>query len=166
MYGALVAVLVRTRSLNDQNARLVYRTLFTVGLALTAVVIWLHPAELNSSPSDALWSAVGRLPFILVFVAALVYVVARNDGVPKPMMQPFYFLGYISYGLYLIHQLIFGLYDGLAGPAAHGFRAIALRDFIVVTISIGIAWLSRVYFEEPFLRRKNRVLGGAAHAHS
>lgn len=166
MYGALVALLLRTRSLSDRNARPVYRTLFAVGLAFTAAVIWLHPADLSSSPSDALWSALGRLPFILVFVAMLVYVVAGNDGVPKPAMQPLYFLGYISYGLYLVHQLIFGLYDGLAGPPIHGFGAIVLRDLIVVAISIGIAWLSRVYFEEPFLRRKNRLSGSAVHAHS
>jgi peptidoglycan/LPS O-acetylase OafA/YrhL len=70
------------------------------------------------------------------------------------------FYGYISYGLYLIHTLIFDLSDHLHirnylpgyghGPFADILARLAYFGFVATFI----AWLSRKYFEELFLRRK------------
>jgi peptidoglycan/LPS O-acetylase OafA/YrhL len=73
------------------------------------------------------------------------------------------FLGYISYGLYLIHLLIFRLYDKLSQllwpqlrPCDGQFGLIVLRFLCASCISVGLAYLSRKFFEERFLRLKDR----------
>ena len=67
------------------------------------------------------------------------------------------FLGYISYGLYLIHLLIFRLYDQLIRdcwpklqPHDGQFGLVALRFVCVAGLSVGLAYLSGG-FEERFL---------------
>jgi len=74
------------------------------------------------------------------------------------------FFGYISYGLYLIHLLVFRLYDRLCRAFAPSllltsgrFDLLAFRFTISAGTAIAIAYLSRVYFEERFLRLKDRL---------
>ena len=72
------------------------------------------------------------------------------------------FFGDISYGLYLVHQLVFRLYDKYtSGTVLGGFnqhlRLLTLRFLITGIISTGIAYLSRRYFEDLFLAQKNRL---------
>jgi peptidoglycan/LPS O-acetylase OafA/YrhL len=70
------------------------------------------------------------------------------------------FYGYISYGLYLIHTLVFDSCDRLnlrrylPGFGNGPFADILLRLAYFGFIATAIAWLSRKYFEELFLRRK------------
>jgi peptidoglycan/LPS O-acetylase OafA/YrhL len=75
------------------------------------------------------------------------------------------FLGYISYGLYLIHLLIFRIYDKLTQvfwpqlqPRDGRFGLIVLRFVCVAGLSVGLAYLSRRFFEERFLRLKERFM--------
>lgn len=77
------------------------------------------------------------------------------------------FFGDISYGLYLIHMLIFNIFDGLqreffpSVPPMKGHFGVMLVRFLVGgSISLVLAVLSRAYFEEPFLRLKDRLLPG------
>jgi peptidoglycan/LPS O-acetylase OafA/YrhL len=80
--------------------------------------------------------------------------------VRRPVMS---FLGYISYGLYLIHLLIFQIFDQVVResrfqfPAQAGvFAFMTLRFVVCIAISVAIAFLSRRYFEGAFLGMKNR----------
>jgi peptidoglycan/LPS O-acetylase OafA/YrhL len=74
------------------------------------------------------------------------------------------FFGKISYGLYLIHMLAFDFTDHLIAQyvpdpvaAARGsFSLMCLRFGIAGAIAVGVAALSRKYFEEQFLRLKER----------
>jgi len=73
-----------------------------------------------------------------------------------------WFFGDISYGVYLIHMLVFDLEDHFMGrlfpglsPAGH-FGAIVLLFVIAAAFTVAVASLSRWYFEEPFLRMKGR----------
>jgi peptidoglycan/LPS O-acetylase OafA/YrhL len=86
-------------------------------------------------------------------------------GLRSPLLAgnwagPLRFLGYISYGLYLIHGLIFGLYDQtlqhFANSSNHLLQSPLVRFFICATLSISIAWISRKFYEEPFLRMGRR----------
>jgi peptidoglycan/LPS O-acetylase OafA/YrhL len=87
------------------------------------------------------------------------------------------FYGDISYGLYLIHLFVITQCNRLLGnlwprlPAGVGhFGIMTLRFAIYTSCATGLAFLSRRYFEEPFLRMKDRfaptrmkaVLHGAA----
>jgi len=74
------------------------------------------------------------------------------------------FFGYISYGLYLIHPMIFRIYDKITArfwpwlqPSVGHFGLIVLRFAVVSATAIGLAYLSREYYEEWFLRRKERI---------
>src|SRR5882672_6299012 len=84
----------------------------------------------------------------------------RKGWVTNPVLR---FFGYISYGMYLIHFLVFRLYDLLVDrfwpglePTAEHFRLVCVRFVIVGAASTGLAYLSRKYYEERFLRLKDR----------
>ncbi len=74
------------------------------------------------------------------------------------------FLGYISYGLYLNHFLAFRMYDRLCRhylpqlmPTNGHFALVLLRFILAGGGAIGVAYLSRRFFEERFLRLKDSL---------
>lgn len=74
------------------------------------------------------------------------------------------FLGYISYGLYLMHLLIFRLYDKACrqfwpslAPSDFHFGLVVLRFAVAGVIAVALAYLSRQYFEERFLKLKDKA---------
>jgi peptidoglycan/LPS O-acetylase OafA/YrhL len=77
------------------------------------------------------------------------------------------FFGEISYGVYLIHMLVFeledhvmgGLFPGLSAQPGGHFGVMALFFGIAAAPTVAVAYLSRWYFEEPFLRLKRRFEG-------
>src|SRR6266480_2088901 len=80
--------------------------------------------------------------------------------VNRPIFQ---FFGNISYGLYLIHWLVFTWYDDVvkkfwpgAYPPVGRFELITLRFICVGGVATALSYLSRRFFEEPFLRLKDR----------
>ena len=80
--------------------------------------------------------------------------------VNRPILQ---FFGNISYGLYLIHWLVFTWYDDVvkiywpdAYPPNGRFGLITLRFICAAGVATALSYLSRRFFEEPFLRLKDR----------
>jgi peptidoglycan/LPS O-acetylase OafA/YrhL len=101
----------------------------------------------------------------LAFLGLLGSVLLLGTGPRKFMVQwPILrFYGDISYGLYLIHLLVFEFYDGLIArfwsqlPSRSGHFGIMTMRFAVAGLAAtGLAFLSRRYFEGPFLRLKTR----------
>jgi peptidoglycan/LPS O-acetylase OafA/YrhL len=73
------------------------------------------------------------------------------------------FFGEISYGLYLVHPLIFWGYDRYAQYVAADFilnlskwQALWLRFVVAGMLAVLVSYLSRRFFENPFLRLKNK----------
>jgi peptidoglycan/LPS O-acetylase OafA/YrhL len=71
------------------------------------------------------------------------------------------FLGRISYGLYLVHVLLFDAYDAIVSRYVPRLDATSgqldllwIRCLICSVAAILIAWISRETFEEYFLSRK------------
>ncbi len=69
------------------------------------------------------------------------------------------FLGYISYGLYLVHILAFWCFDvavtgHIGNVPANRPGYLLTRTMVVGICSVTVAYLSRKYFEEWFLTRK------------
>jgi peptidoglycan/LPS O-acetylase OafA/YrhL len=78
------------------------------------------------------------------------------------------FFGYISYGLYLNHILAFRIYDRIClrywpwlVPSNNHFELVVLKFAVAGGCAVGTAYLSRKYFEEPFLRIKDRIARNA-----
>lgn len=71
------------------------------------------------------------------------------------------FYGFISYGLYLIHPLIFHLYNDVSVKYAsffyvgNSFGRCLLRLLVVLVLAMAVAYVSRITYEEFFLRRKD-----------
>ena len=85
---------------------------------------------------------------------------ARKGWVNIATLQ---FFGYISYGLYLIHLLVFRIYDRVSRkfwppllPSDGHFLLVVFRFLIAGGLAVGFAYLSRRYFEEAFLKLKDR----------
>ncbi|MFN2603735.1 MAG: acyltransferase family protein [Gemmatimonadaceae bacterium] len=81
------------------------------------------------------------------------------------------FFGDISYGLYLIHWLVFTEFDRVASwawnvneSAVPGMGYAFLRLLIAGGIAVGIAWVSRRKFEQRYMRLKNRVAPRPQHS--
>ena len=94
----------------------------------------------------------------LISLASLVGTSKWRALVNRPILQ---FFGAISYGVYLIHMLVFDLVDHLIGAlrpslaATSGhFGLILFRFCIGAGGTVVLAYASRWYFEEFFLRLK------------
>ena len=72
------------------------------------------------------------------------------------------FFGYISYGLYLYHELVFFTFAAILGKMGllnHWSPAVFLLGFFVeAAIAVMIAYLSKRYFEDYFLGLKSKLL--------
>jgi peptidoglycan/LPS O-acetylase OafA/YrhL len=93
-----------------------------------------------------------------IALALLVGTSSWKALVNRPVLQ---FFGEISYGVYLIHMLVFDLEDGILDrwfpnmrEVTGHFASMVLLFGIAASFTVAIAYLSRWYFEEPFLRLK------------
>jgi peptidoglycan/LPS O-acetylase OafA/YrhL len=161
-YGAVLAIVMRAYSF--QRRQLFWFSLFSFGLggivALAGlpfgIVSRTHPvgAALQGIPWDL--ACLGILGvFILAGTSKLQWLVT-----PRLLL----FLGDISYGLYLVHILVMIETWKFLGWLAPGFVSsltptmlLWVRFAIVGLLSVLVAYVSRWYFEEPFLKLKNKL---------
>jgi peptidoglycan/LPS O-acetylase OafA/YrhL len=159
--GSLLAVLLRTAITRKQTA-LLSTTL--VGMSVVAAIVG-RPFGLLTRQRQL--GAAFQYTLIHIFFAGvllfflLVGSGARRWWVNNRLLR---FFGYISYGLYLFHFLVFRLYDQVCSryfpqwEAADGhFGLIVLRFVIAVLAATGLTYISRRYYEEFFLRLKKRL---------
>jgi peptidoglycan/LPS O-acetylase OafA/YrhL len=101
----------------------------------------------------------------LLCTAAIGGTLFLGTGPWSSLVQPriLRFFGEISYGLYLLHMLIFNIFDNIEHdffPHIPSFKnhfgVTVVRFLICGSLSIGSAYLSRRYFEDPFLRLRDQ----------
>lgn len=99
--------------------------------------------------------------FAAVVAGALLLGISRWKGLVN--FRGFQFLGKISYGVYLMHMLVFEIVVGLMRrrwpdlpPASGHFGVMVLQFGIAGGCTVVLTYLSRMYFEEWFLRLKDR----------
>lgn len=104
-----------------------------------------------------------QISYINAFYSSALLVLLLLGSKYGGRLRALEFVGEISYGVYLIHMLLFEVFDTMArrhfpslAPGHLGFAVSCLRFFIVACATIACAWVSRWYFEEPFLRLKDR----------
>jgi peptidoglycan/LPS O-acetylase OafA/YrhL len=108
---------------------------------------------------DVLRNSVGLSCFLLLCGSAVVVMLClfRERGLPH-WMRIFVFFGEISYGLYLIHLLLLQIYDRIAGISFQSdWRLLLVRFGTANGVAVGLAALSKRYFEDPILRLKSRI---------
>jgi peptidoglycan/LPS O-acetylase OafA/YrhL len=162
-FGALLAILARTRlAARDKMLHITAALLSASILALGLGIFYgLFKQE------SLIGAALRRTLFSAMFTGALSGALLVGSSswarlVQRPFLQ---FYGEISYGLYLIHTLVFDLADSFAARfvpslgrlAVQGhFGMMWLRFLIASGFATLAAFFSRRYFEERFLRLKDR----------
>jgi peptidoglycan/LPS O-acetylase OafA/YrhL len=161
-WGALAALLVRSRYGTVRNARVLAASLAVSGVLILAG--GRHQGLLQGS--NVAEAALGAEPFELIFTAMLLGLLSLHGSVfAGPAFAPMRWLGEISYGLYLVHTIVFAEYDrwsGHAGTYHRGtyfgdFRELLVRLTVCGAVACAIAWVSRRWYEEPFLRMKRKL---------
>lgn len=160
--GALLAMLVR-KFRSERRPLLVTSCLFLLGGGIIAVCGLPLGIMTRMRPVG---TALQSTPMNLAFTGLLGCFLLAGSGPWKGFVNSrvLRFLGYISYGLYLIHLLVFSGYDRLVAHIAPGMSeslglsgALWVRFFAAGSAAVAISTLSRRYFESPFLRLKARI---------
>lgn len=165
--GGLVALALRTGDLYAGNIGKWLRCLVALFVASAPICLYRDLHQLSNYATNPFY----RLPFLFLYVGLLLWVILGNSApraalasswsrAKAAVMRVMMFLGYISYGLYLVHSFVFTeLYRAAQGSwlGSTGTLAPVLASFTLgALLSVAIAWLSRRYFEEWFLHLKQK----------
>jgi peptidoglycan/LPS O-acetylase OafA/YrhL len=157
--GSLLALLLRSPQFTVLKIWKISWALFIMGILLLAAGIpfgILHRTNL-------LGASCQTVPFELIFSSFLLFALLigdRRDVVA--WTRPLQFFGYISFGLYLSYDLVFAFLDHIMRNFGC-YQIWSARDWILrfvgeSSLSVFVAYLSRRYFEEYFLRLKKTII--------
>jgi peptidoglycan/LPS O-acetylase OafA/YrhL len=160
LLGAFLALFLRSRFSTPRNVTLLTAVLGILAMVIGVLCVHGHALSRNTAAGRAFQTE----PFLLFF-GMLLMLSLRYGGHPLVVRitAPLRFYGYISYGLYLSHWIVFDLIAyqiiGRRPPVALlTLPGLFLRFAVSLAVATLIAWLSRRYFEEPFLRLKDRLV--------
>jgi peptidoglycan/LPS O-acetylase OafA/YrhL len=165
--GAIVAILVRSRGWSREKMLRLSILLIASAILLTVAA---YPFGILTRRT-AIGEALQYVPWNLAFAGLLGMFLLIGSGPWKPLVRPSFliFFGKISYGLYLYHLMTYIGYDWITRRINFNSRlGLTLweqtwsRVVVAGAAAILIAYLSRRYFEEPFLRLKDRLPGRAS----
>lgn len=160
--GAILALTVRAPGFSRRNlAQFSGAAIFFSLLLLVGGAPWGMLTRQRILGATFMLTATQFLFAGLLGAALLAGTSKRRWAVNRPVLQ---FFGVISYGLYLIHWLAFVWYDSVvkkfwpnAFPSSGHALLILLRFAVAAGAAVAISYLSRRFFEEPFLRLKDRL---------
>lgn len=159
--GAIVAVALRAETTRRLKLFYVAALLFVSVGAIAAVGLRFGIVSRGRlAGATFLWTLCNFASVALL----ILFLLAGTSRFRKFVVPRFLlFLGYISYGLYLLHLLIFWGYDAIVRRYAVGYVAslgswqgLWVRFVVAGTLSVFVAWLSRRYFENPILSLKDK----------
>jgi peptidoglycan/LPS O-acetylase OafA/YrhL len=161
--GAIVAILLRKPTWTRERSRLLSMGLFALALAIGLIGMPLGILSRKSAFGEGFQC----VPWNLIFGGFLVALMLAGCGKWKSLATPalLIFFGRISYGLYLYHLMVLKAYDEIdrrthwvTRMGVGLWQHVWLRTAVVCLAATAVSWLSRRYFEEPFLRLKDRSL--------
>jgi peptidoglycan/LPS O-acetylase OafA/YrhL len=159
--GSLLAILLRSSTTRSRSVS------SALVLLSAAPILMIAGAPFGILSRQTMLGASLQLTLVNSFFAGLLLLFllmgssSRSTLVQNSFLQ---FFGYISYGLYLVHPLVFRLYDEVMGrwlpslqPSADYFSLVVLRFVVVSAVAVALSYLSRKYYEEWFLQLKDRA---------
>jgi peptidoglycan/LPS O-acetylase OafA/YrhL len=159
--GALIALLVR--KWNQDRGKL---RNFSIGLIVVGFAVALAGLPFGiQTRMTPVGEALQWVPWNLWCGGVLGIFLLVGSGPNRKWVAPkvLIFFGQISYGLYLYHLFVFQLYKWIANRTGFEVRldlGLWARTWCYLLCAglaaIAVAYLSRKYFEEPFLRLKDR----------
>ena len=166
LLGGLLALLWRG-GLRD---RLLTIGRFSASLfALLSIAFLLHSVHLQAVPNwreayhYPVWRGTFGITFVNLFAAALVLCCISPSGwlVRLLSLRPLRWLGRVSYGAYVFHDIFHDLYVHTSITLSHRSPFVAAHHSAVaillgLTCTFFFAWLSFRFFETPFLNLKER----------
>lgn len=163
---SLLAILLRSSVTRRQV------TVLCVGLLAGSIVAGLAGAPFGILTRNRILGAALQFTTINAFFAGvlLLFLLAGSGSAKRfvdiPVLR---FVGYISYGLYLDHTLAFRLYDRMCRalfphwiPSNGHFGLVLWRFTLAGGGAIVAAYLSRRFYEDWFLRRKDSFVPQAS----
>ena len=159
--GSILAVAVRLPQFTRR--RLTLSVFAVIGAAASMIILGARYGILTQRRflGASLLLSVAHLFFLGALGLTLLLGTSGWRGLVNVRVLQFF--GEISYGLYLIHWLFFTGYDAVvhkywpsAHPSGGGMAPLLLRFICAAGLASIAAFLSRRYFEGPFLRLKNR----------
>lgn len=130
----------------------------TRGLLLLAGVLVLFGYPSEADPASIV---AGPARVALVGGAALICMAAYRWALelPRLLARPLLFLGETSYGIYILHPIVYNLVELLhaKGPLAGLGLPVSARMLLAITLSLVASYLSFRYLEHPMMVLGRRI---------
>ena len=162
--GAIIALGLRQFHVTRTDAFRIASLAIAAGAALFCIGI---PFGITVRHTNVFGAAFQEVPWNFAFAGLVMLFLVLGTGRWKALVvpRPLLFFGRISYGLYLVHMLVFDEYDAVARrylPYLVASEGQVLLWWIRFAIASGgailLAWLSRETLEEFFLNLHGRHL--------
>ncbi len=157
--GALIAAFLRMRPWSRREFAWFCNTLVASGLVMAIIAAacgWMTRRSIGGI-------ALQETPFNIAFAGFLGYALLLGTSAFSRYVRltVLHFFGDTSYCLYLIHLLVFTLYDRVwaqyfATNYKTSFALLCLRFVAVLGCASALAAISKRWFEDPFLRLKSK----------
>jgi peptidoglycan/LPS O-acetylase OafA/YrhL len=160
LLGGLVALLLR----GPHAPKLIVtaRSGFILMSCALALCLALSPAA-RHKPAGYLyptWTFTWGLTLIDIFAACLIVVALNQRSLIFRVfnLSPLRWIGRISYGAYVFHDILHSQFEWLIKPFnLHGHSDEFATAALALTVTLLLAWASFRWFEGPFIRLKDRL---------
>jgi peptidoglycan/LPS O-acetylase OafA/YrhL len=161
-YGALITICLHLGYIHARNIQRIARWLIVLGAVLSLAVVCVGYADHGFRYVSPVLRSMGVLPFLWMYSGMVLWAIACHHFGDRSSNAVLSFLGYISYGLYLIHEFLFYEYGKLT---AHGYLSQLNRSFFILSVrficvaavAIFLAYLSRRFYEGYFLHIRTKT---------
>ncbi|HXM99034.1 MAG TPA: acyltransferase [Candidatus Dormibacteraeota bacterium] len=160
-WGAFLALAIRALKFDRIRVLQLSIALFAAAFSLIAIGLPFGITSRKTPLGEALQSVPWTLSFTGLIAAFLLIGTSSWKKLAAPSILQFF--GWISYGLYMYHLLVFETYSRVMYWLAPHFisrlspwQEVWLRFIIAGGAAVGISYLSRRYFEQFFLDFKKR----------
>lgn len=159
--GAILALVAR----DPRMTRTRFMLLSTASVLLCALLLIVGAPYGIFTRRSLLGAALMLTACYLLFLGMVGFALLAGTGKRKSLVNVrlLSFYGEISYGLYLVHWLVFVSYDAFVQHYAtrmaafhDSFCLLTLRFACVAALATFFAWISRKFYEERFLQLKSR----------